>query len=93
MESTIIENSKKKDEIMEQRNLKREASKEKAQVPSMSNSQANQPPQEGENNKKKIGGNHIPPATGSQEFKRRLQTMFSTWPTPSRNSRTKWNKE
>ncbi|MBW0582639.1 hypothetical protein O181_122354 [Austropuccinia psidii MF-1] len=50
--------------IKEYHSKKREESKEEAPVASNSKPQATQPPQEGKNNKKKIGGNHIPQVTG-----------------------------
>ncbi|MBW0499491.1 hypothetical protein O181_039206 [Austropuccinia psidii MF-1] len=72
---------------------KRETSKEEAPVASTSKPQANQHPQEGENNKKIIGGSHIPQVKGSQKFKKMPWEMSLTWPDPLWNSRTKKNKE
>ncbi|MBW0592303.1 hypothetical protein O181_132018 [Austropuccinia psidii MF-1] len=61
---------------------KKEASKEEAPVASTSRPQVNQLPQQGKNNKKKIGGNHILQVTRSQKFKKMSWTMSSTWPEP-----------
>ncbi|MBW0579761.1 hypothetical protein O181_119476 [Austropuccinia psidii MF-1] len=56
--------------IKEYYSKKKEASKEESPVASTRKPQVNQPPQEGKKNKKIIGGNHIPQATGFQNPKR-----------------------
>ncbi|MBW0522006.1 hypothetical protein O181_061721 [Austropuccinia psidii MF-1] len=61
---------------------KREENKEEAQVASTRKPQVSQPPQEGKKNKKRIGENHTPQATGFQESKNMQWTMSSTWPEP-----------
>ncbi|MBW0569620.1 hypothetical protein O181_109335 [Austropuccinia psidii MF-1] len=50
--------------IKEYPSKKKQGSKEEAPVASTSKPQGNQPPQEGKKNKKRIGGNHVPQATG-----------------------------
>ncbi|MBW0491711.1 hypothetical protein O181_031426 [Austropuccinia psidii MF-1] len=66
--------------IKDYHSIKRETSKEEAQVASTSKPQANQPPEEGKNNMKKNWRKPYSQATGFQKSKKIPWTMSSTWP-------------
>ncbi|MBW0473808.1 hypothetical protein O181_013523 [Austropuccinia psidii MF-1] len=91
MESTIIQTSNQENKgISEQ---KERGNQVEAPVSSTRKPQARKPPKKGGITRKRSGGNHITPVTGSQESKKIPWKLYSTWLEPCCNSRKKRNKE
>ncbi|MBW0556576.1 hypothetical protein O181_096291 [Austropuccinia psidii MF-1] len=78
--------------VLHTKTIKEEERKVEAPVAASGNPEVCQTPQEWKKNKKGIVINHNPPTTASPESKNISSKVFSTFPEPWWNSKTRKNK-